>query len=385
MIMRKEACLAASLMLVSMSQLAPASAAEFPNPLPPDTGPRVSTLPEKYSTGWAFLNFPYNRIELRNVGSDSREVKGELQGHDSTDLLMATGRPEIYVLDTVWSRGERGVRTDFISVYDTKTLNAIDEIVLPAPRALISPMSGTFAFTDHERLGLVFNFRPASSVTVVDLVKRKVLGEVEIPGCSLAYPTGERGFSTLCGSGTLLSIRLGADGKALARSESKKFNDLDKDPLFTESTSIGGVQYFDTMLGRIQPIDMSSDAPKILPAWSLLGAEDAAEHWRPSGWQTITTDERNTLYVLMQPDAHEGTHKDPGTEVWAFDIAAQKRLRRMRLVRPGATIALTHASDALLLVQAEDRVDVYDPQSGALIRSLGVPGLSNHMMIQPVR
>lgn len=383
--MRKQAGLAVCLVALSLSSLALAGTPEFPNPLPPDSGTRTSVLPEKYPSGWAFLNFPYNRIELRNVGADTREVKGELQGHDSTDLLMATGRPEIYVLDTVWSRGARGVRTDFITVYDTKTLNAIDEIVLPAPRALVSPMSGTFVFTDHERLGLVFNFRPATSVTVVDLIKRKVLTEIEIPGCSLAYPTGERGFSTLCGSGTLLSIRLGADGKALGRSESKKFNDLDKDPLFTESASMGGVQYFPTMLGRIQPIDMSTDEPKILPAWSLLGAEDAAAQWRPSGWQTITTDEHNALYVLMQPDAHEGTHKDPGTEIWAFDTTTQKRLRRIRLVRPGATIALTHGSDALLLVQAEDRVDAYDPLSGALVRSLGIVGLSNHMMIQPVR
>jgi methylamine dehydrogenase heavy chain len=383
--MRKQAGLAACLVVLSISRPALAGAPQFPNPLPPDTGPKTTQLPEKYPSGWAFLNFPYNRIELRNVGADSREVRGELEGHDSTDLLIATGRPEIYVLDTVWSRGARGVRTDFISIYDTKTLNVVGEIVLPAPRALLSPMGGTFVFTDHERLGLVFNFRPATSVTVMDLIKRKVLGEVEIPGCSLMYPTGERGFSTLCGSGTLLSIRLGADGKALGRHESKKFNDLDNDPLFTESTSIGGVQYFPTMLGRIQPIDMSSDEPKILPAWSLLSAEDAANHWRPSGWQTITTDEHNTLYILMQPDAHEGTHKDPGTEIWAFDATTQKRLRRLRLVRPGATIALTHGSEALLLVQAEDRVDVYDPVSGALIRSLGIVGLTNHMMIQPVR
>jgi methylamine dehydrogenase heavy chain len=383
--MRKQAGLAACLVVLSISRPALAGTPQFPNPLPPDTGPKTTQLPEKYPSGWAFLNFPYNRIELRNVGADSREVKGELEGHDSTDLLMATGRPEIYVLNTVWSRGARGVRTDFISIYDTKTLSVIGEIVLPAPRALLSPMGGTFVFTDHERLGLVFNFRPATSVTVMDLIKRKVLGEVEIPGCSLVYPTGERGFSTLCGSGTLLSIRLGADGKALGRRESKKFNDLDNDPLFTESTSIGGIQYFPTMLGRIQPIDMSSDEPNILPAWSLLNAEDAANHWRPSGWQTITTDEHNTLYVLMQPDAHEGTHKDPGTEIWSFDATTQKRLRRLRLVRPGATIALTHGSEALLLVQADDRVDVYDPASGALIRSLGIVGLTNHMMIQPVR
>jgi methylamine dehydrogenase heavy chain len=261
----------------------------------------------------------------------------------------------------------------------------IDEIVVPTKRALVSAMSGTFVFTDHERLGLVFNFNPASSVTVVDLIKRKVLGEIDTPGCSLLYPTGARGFSTLCGSGTLLSVRLGADGKVLGRSETKPFNDLDKDPLFTEATSIGGVSYFPSMLGHIQPIDLSGDEPKLLPAWSLLSDADAADHWRPSGWQTVTTDERSTLYVLMQPNAHEGTHKDPGSEVWVYDTATQKRLRRMRLVRPGYTIAMTHASDALLLVQSDERVDVYDPRTGALIRSVGIVGLTNHMMIYPVR
>ncbi|MFI4891439.1 MAG: amine dehydrogenase large subunit [Steroidobacterales bacterium] len=378
-----QSVLAATVVALSLPALA--AGAQFPNPLPPDTMSNIATLPAKYPTDWAFLNFPYNRIELRNVGTDTREVKGELQARDSTVLQMSTSRPEIYVLDTVWSRGVRGARTDFIWVYDTKTLNVIDEIVIPTKRALVSAMSGTFILTDNERLGLVFNFTPASSVTVVDLVKRKVLGEIEIPGCSLLYPTGARGFSTLCGSGTLLSVRLGADGKVIGRSETKPFNDLDRDPLFTESTSIGGMRYFPSMLGHIQPIDLSGDEAKLLPAWSLLSAEDAAGHWRPSGWQTITTDERNTLYVLMQPDAHEGTHKDPGTEVWVFDATTQKRVRRMRLVRPGATIALTHASDALLLVQSEDRVDVYDPKTGALVRSVGVPGLTNRMLIQPVR
>ena len=42
------------------------------------------------------------------------------------------------------------------------------EIVLPgAKRGLIVPMQGMFAFADQERLALVFNFTPASSVTVV--------------------------------------------------------------------------------------------------------------------------------------------------------------------------------------------------------------------------
>jgi len=240
-----------------------------------------------------------------------------------------------------------------------------------------------FAFTDDERLGLVFNFTPASSVTIVDLVKRKVLGEVEIPGCSLIYPTGPRGFSTLCASGTLLSLSLSAEGKVVARSESKPFNVIDTDPLFTWSATLGGVRYFPTMLGHVQPIDTHADAAAVLPQWSLVSAEDAAAHWRPSGWQPVAGDGDKTLYVLMQPDAREGSYKDPGSEVWVFDVANKVRTQRLRLVHPGSSIALTHSAQPLLLVQSGERLDVYDPRSGSLVRSLNATGFRTRMTIQP--
>ena len=168
-----------------------AGAAEFPNPLPADPTMQVAKLPAKYPSGWAFLNYAGDRIELRNVGSDSREVKAQLQARDSTTLLVSDKRPEVYTADTVWSRGVRGTRTDFITIYDSQTLNVSGEIVLPGTkRALITAMEGMFAFTDDERMALVFDFTPAASVTVVDLVKRQPLGEINIPGCSLVYPTG---------------------------------------------------------------------------------------------------------------------------------------------------------------------------------------------------
>src|SRR5271165_5712863 len=156
--------------LVGAVLTAGAWAAVFPNPLPPDPTLKVEKLPAKYPTGWAFLNYAGDRIELRNVGSDSREVKGQLQAHDSATLLVSTTRPELYTADTVWSRGVRGTRTDFITVYDAQTLNPVDEIVLPGgKRALITAMEGLLAFTDDQRMALVFDFTPASSVTVVDL------------------------------------------------------------------------------------------------------------------------------------------------------------------------------------------------------------------------
>jgi methylamine dehydrogenase heavy chain len=295
-------------------------------------------------------------------------------------------RPEIYVADTVWSRGVRGVRTDFITIYDTQTLNPVGEIVLPGTkRALITAMEGLIAFTDEQRMALVFNFTPASSVTVVDLVKRQPLGEIDIPGCSLVYPSGTRGFSTLCSSGTLLSIKLDANGAVASRSESKAFNPLDTDPLFTASATLGGVRYFPSLGGRIQPIDMKGDDVKVLPDWPLLSSAESADHWRPSGWQLIASDEQKLLYVLLQSDAHEGTHKDPGNEVWVYNGATKTRVKRLRLVHGGSSLSLTHGTDPLLLVQAGERLDVYDPQSGSLIRSLDLPGFRTRMQIEPVR
>ncbi len=366
---------------------AAAGASEFPTPLPADPPLKVETLPSKYPTSWAFLNYAGDWIELRNVGGDSREVRGLLPVRDSATLLVADKRPEVYVADTVWSRGVRGTRTDFITIYDKQTLNAVGEIVLPGTkRALITAMEGMFAFTDDQRMALVFNFTPASSVTVVDLVKRQPVGEIEIPGCSLVYPAGNRGFSTLCSSGTLLTIRLDANGAVSGRAESSAFNPLDKDPLFTASASVGGVRYFPSLHGRVQPIDMRTEDVKVLPDWRLTTPAEEAANWRPSGWQLIASDEQKLLYVLMQPEAKEGTHKDPATEVWVYDAAGKARVKRLRLERPGSSIALTHGTAPLLLVQADDRLDVYDPQSGSLVRSQELPAFrSTRMQIEPVR
>jgi methylamine dehydrogenase heavy chain len=228
----------------------------------------------------------------------------------------------------------------------------------------------------------VFNFTPAASVAVVDLAKRQPLGEIDIPGCSLVYPSGARGFSTLCSSGTLLTVHLDANGAVAGKSESKRFNPLDTDPLFTGSAGLNGVRYFPSLHGRIQPIDMHGEDVKVLPDWPLVSASEKADNWRPSGWQLIASDEKSLLYVLMQPDAGEGTHKDPATEVWVFNPSTKTRMKRMRLVRPGSSIALTHGPEALMLVQAGERLDVYDTQTGMLMRSLDLPGFHTRMQME---
>ena len=375
-------CAAGALITFPMGAVL-ADASAYPTALPTEKTPNVVTLPAAYPPSWAFLNYAGDRIELRNVGNDTREVKAAIAARDSTTLLFPHDRAELYVADTAWSRGTHGNRTDFITIYDSTTLGILGEIILPTKRSLMPPMEGMFTFIDSEHKALIFNFTPASSLTMVDLIKRTVIGEIEIPGCSLAYSTGVRGFSTLCSNGTMLSVQLDTDGKVLAKSESAAFNVIDTDPLFTSSATIDGVRYFPTMLGHVRPIDLKGVTARVLPEWGLVSAQEETEGWRPSGWQLIASDEHRLLYVLMQPQAHEGTQKEPATEVWVFDCKTKTRVRRMRLVRPGSSLAVTRDSPSLLLVQAGTRLDVYEIGTGVLIRSLGLPGFSTRLVIQP--
>src|ERR1019366_7466834 len=107
-----------------------------------------------------------------------------------------------------------------------------------------------------------------------------------------------------------------------------------------------------------------------------LAAERLASHRRRRAKAAVRVD---------AGQAEGGTHKDPANEVWVFNPASKARVRRLRLVRPGSSIALSHGPTPLLLVQAGDRFDVYDPQYGNLIRSLELSRWnSTRMNIEPV-
>ena len=69
---------------------------------------------------------------------------------------------------------------------------------------------------------------------------------------------------------------------------------------------------------------------------------DAKKAWRPGGYQLFAVHAASgRLYVAMHPGGAEGSHKNPAAEIWAFDIAARKRVARM----PG------HNAIALVAVQ----------------------------------
>ncbi|HEY2358369.1 MAG TPA: amine dehydrogenase large subunit [Phenylobacterium sp.] len=366
----------------------PAAAAQpTSTALPIEELGHIAALPERYPASWVLADYiaepsvSESKTEVLEITDHGAVLKGQVPTHQLGVTLASPVRPEIYVAETFYARGERGARTDVITIYDTQTLTATGEIVLPgAKRGLFVKQPASFALTNGGRWGLVFNFTPASSVTVVDLVGRKVLGEVATPGCAQIFPTGSRGFSSLCANGTLLSFQLDAAGKPVSQRESAPFNPLDSDPLFLAPAAVSGVSYFPSLGGRVQPIDFRPETPAILPAWSLVDDKLAAQHWRPSGLQ-LSAGDTQKLYVLMRPNAEEGSHKEGGAEVWVFDPATHARTARLKLKHPARSVMVTSAQPSrLLAIGVAGALDVYDTAGGGFITSSTVPALGGALL-----
>ena len=61
---------------------------------------------------------------------------------------------------------------------------------------------------------------------------------------------------------------------------------------------------------------------------------------------------------------HEGeeyTHQQAGTEIWVFDINAQRRLERIELEAPASNLFVTQTSEPKLIVaDQEGGLHIYD-------------------------
>ena len=344
--------------------------------LPIETIPSSETLPEKYPDTWVFahdFNF-YSlidgKITIIDVASQSRNFKGIVGASGFASFQHSKSRPELYSAQSFYSRGTYGERTDVVVITDTASLKPIGEIIIPSKRQQVVTQKNSFQLTDDEGMGLVMNFTPAASVTIVDLVNLKVLGEIAIPGCNFVFPTGKRGFSTLCADGGLATYGLSAEGAVTSSSRTEAFIDIDADPIFVKNAIVDGITYFPSFQSRIQPVDFRTDKPRVLDDWNMVPAELHKQNWRPSGWQIIAGNDEE-LFVLMQADGKDGSHKDGGTEVWVFKPVPGKLQRRIELGTAGVSIAVTRSKPSYLVVTNADMLlDVYAAESGNFLRTI---------------
>lgn len=386
--------LAVGLSLVGASISAIAVAApdqqEFPKALPEEPIPAVITLPARWPASYVMIHdFHFNalvdgRVMIVDTAAPDNPVKGMVRAAQFANMLVSPRRGEVLTSETFYSRLTRGERTDAVTIWDMKTLQPKGEILLPGGKRQQSvTYPQLFQFTNAEKWALVANFTPAQSVSVLDLDSRKVISEIDLPGCAQIYPTGERGFTSLCADGSLFSVKLGADGQAVSSKTVENVQDIDNQPLFSTPAWVGSTAWFVSYRGQIQAIDFSGEVARPMPGSFNVGTADGAEpEWRPGGWQVIATDGAGRLFVLMSPNGREGSHKDGGTEVWVMDIAAKSRVARIALRGVATAISLTReTSPRLIIARGDGVVDVHDPVSGAFLRSLGTAGGANPILI----
>ena len=347
--------------------------------LPAEQIPNVMPLSADYPQSMVYVhdaNFNAliaGRVVLVDIAADTHNYKGALDAAQFASFTESTTRDELYVAETFYSRGTRGQRTDVLSIYDKENLTRLGEVVLPgSKRGQVVSNRYTVQLVDEDRYLFLFNFTPAASVSMIDIENRKVLSETQIPGCSLIYPTGKRGFSSLCSNGSLFTAQFDDKGQLTAQSKLPPCFDVDDDPLFDKPVFHEGTAYFPSFKGQVQPIDLSSASPQLMPAWSLLSDAERSENWRPGGWQIATVSRSGLIYVLMHRDGHNGSHKSGGSEVWVFDASSNKRLHRFELKEWGVSIEVTGGKDPYLVVTNGDmQLDVYAASTGKWLKMIG--------------
>ena len=348
--------------------------------LPNDELHHVETLPVPYPDDWAivhdvaFDHMSMGRFIVMDLnGGDLKDYfRGSFNGGFISAFTQATKKPEFYVLEHYYDRGTRGKRTEVLTIYDKATLSPIDEIILTGPkRAEVLVSKFVISLIDNERFLLYYSFTPGTFITVVDLEQRKVVNDVQLPTCAGIYPTGARGFSALCGNGSMVSFQLDENGEVTQQGKLEPFFDVDEDALFDRPAIIDGMGYFPSFRGEVQEIDLNGASARLGAQWSLLSEAEREQGWRPGGAWLAATDSTGRLYVLMHEGGGEGSHDNPGSEIWVFDPASKTRVQRISLALPAIAFDITSGpAPKIATTNIEMNVEVYDARSGEQLNTI---------------
>ena len=192
---------------------------------------------------------------------------------------------------------------------------------------------------------LIYNFTPAQSVTVVDAHSHTLVEEIETAGCALVYPTGPRSFFSICADGSLLNVHLDDTGHATTRARTGHMFDVATDPVTEKGVRSGDTWQFVSYGGVMYPIQVTPTGLTLGAKWPLLTAAERVDQWRAGGLQQLAVHTGlNRLYSIMHRGGPE-THKDPGKEVWVYDLAKHTRLQKIAMRHDSGASDNTHTSN----------------------------------------
>ena len=341
---------------------------------------RVETLPESFPESWMFIdeeNFMSmfgGKIILLDVAETkhAKRIKGIADKNLLGNFIQSRKRSEFYIMETFHARGARGPRTDVLTIYDKTTMSTFKELVWEDTNRLIAlPERYSMALSKDEKFLYVANFNPATSFTVVDLDTHEIVETIATPGCVLVYPTGLHSITSLCSNGGLLTTDLDNDGRKKSQHRIKPFFDTDKTPIFERPAIIGGLAYFPSFTGELHVIDLNNEVASYVEKWSLVSEQERKSHWRPGGLALNDKDEQGLFYIIMNPDGHDGSQTQGGTQVWVFDVKNKKRLRTIDTPNWAVSMAVSRGKNPLLVItNGEMNLDIFDTNDGHLIQTI---------------
>lgn len=281
-------------------------------------GPNVFVV----SSGWAgagTINV-FSAVDLSYKGNFPAGMNGQF-------ALGGAGSVG-YSTSTYPKRIMRGPVEAVLERFDVSTLKSTLDTVIPPKFAPTSAAFGMLQVSADGARAFVQNATPATSVSIVDLKTGKLIVEVPTPGCWTINlsPDGKR-FSSLCGDGRILTVKIGADGKSAGQAYSEKIFDGDKDPLFTQAQRVQGDLVFVSYGGTFYRVSDAGDAAKLVSTYAFT--EGVAGAWAPGGYEIMGySAPYDVMFVSMHSGAKNGSHKNGSEEIWAVDLGKKAVLYR---------------------------------------------------------
>jgi methylamine dehydrogenase heavy chain len=347
-----------------MAAIGMAGAVAGGDPLPPETlvmKPKIDSDGPLFFTGG-------ERLLVADVEGFKWQAVIGMPGRRGQYLVTPSG--QVILTNSWWDRGTTGNRTDIIEVWDVPTASKLPfEIEVPSRLALRGNDSTMIGLSSDEKFLFLQNATPATSVTVVDMVAKKFMSEIPMPGCFGIYPAARAPgkFVALCGDGTAATVTVDARGKSTGAVRSSAFFDADADPLFPKAARDGDTLYFASFNGTIYEVDISGATASLVRKFSIV--KDVAGGWKPASENLLAlVPDGKVLYVSMFPKSGNGDHRVAGKEIWAVDLAAGAVLSRSTVSGSANGIAYAPKPVPALIVNDSEAkaVDKYiiQPKAG---------------------
>jgi methylamine dehydrogenase heavy chain len=384
--------------------------------LPPEKLGQVMQLPETAGDHWVWVPDRLFRHSILFDG-DSGQMLGSIgSGVQITPKtpLWSRSRNEIYNVDTIYSRGHRGDRHDFVVIYDSRTLDVKGEIEIPPKTADTGTGIALVGMLDGERFIVMLNQSPGASVSVVDVESRRMVAEIQTAGCAAVFPAGPTRFGMLCGDGTAITVHLKVDGELDRITRSASFFDVIADPITEKGVRDGSTWWFASFEGLLYEVDFAGDAPVPKEPWPLFSDGELEDEWRLGGAQHLAYHRLTDRLYSVVHQGGPGSHKDPGAEIWVYDVPGRKKVevfsapnliaaflgpqagfdatgtagKILNFLLPNMgvhSIAVTQDSAPVLFMRHADlgAVGVLDAVSGEHLRDIEETGLSGALLVVP--